>query len=165
MSDAVFVNFHTHTAFSDGEQTPEVLARNLAAAGVHYAALADHDSVEGLARFRRALESHDIPTLPGIELTTQLDERLVHLLAYGFDPEYPELVATLASMRQKRIPDVHSITGSLRAASGHGPGNAGDEAPPSAAPDGRALSGVGGHVATAPVRPARPRDRARGRSG
>lgn len=118
MSDAVFVNFHTHTAFSDGEQTPEELARTLARAGVHYAALTDHDSVEGLARFRRALEAHDIPTLPGIELTTQLEGRLVHLVAYGFDPAHPELAATLASMRQKRIPDVHSITGSLRAASG-----------------------------------------------
>ena len=27
MGDAVLVNFHTHTLFSDGEQTPEALAR------------------------------------------------------------------------------------------------------------------------------------------
>ena len=36
-----------HTIFSDGEQTPEALAASLAAGGVRYAALTDHDTVEG----------------------------------------------------------------------------------------------------------------------
>ena len=50
----ILVNFHCHSIFSDGEQTPEVLAGNLAAAGVRYAALTDHDTLEGLPRFLRA---------------------------------------------------------------------------------------------------------------
>ena len=31
-----------------------------------------------------------MPSLPGIELTTQHEGRVVHLVAYGFDPEHPE---------------------------------------------------------------------------
>lgn len=115
MSDTIYLNLHTHTAFSDGELSPEALAGRLAGAGVRYAALADHDTIAGLARFRDAMESRGVPTLPGLELTTLIDGRMAHLLAYGFDIEHPELIATLASMRQGRGVDVHLID-SLRAA-------------------------------------------------
>ena len=115
VSDTIYLNLHTHTAFSDGELSPEALAGRLAGAGVRYAALADHDTIAGLARFRDAMESRGVPTLPGLELTIQLDGRMAHLLAYGFDTEHPELVATLASMRQGRGVDLHLID-ALRAA-------------------------------------------------
>ncbi len=94
-----------------------MLADRLADAGVRYAALTDHDTVEGQARFREAMEARGIPTLPGLELTTELDGRLAHLLAYGFEP-----VASRSSwprwraMRYGRDVDYHSIAASLRAA-------------------------------------------------
>ena len=58
----ILVNFHCHSIFSDGEQTPEALAANLAAAGVRYAALTDHDSLEGLPRFQEALKKRGKPS-------------------------------------------------------------------------------------------------------
>ena len=116
MAGSIYVNLHTHTLHSDGVLTPEALAERLAAAGVRYAALTDHDTLEGWPRFRDALDAKGIPSLPGIELTTQLDGRIIHLVAYGFDPRQPELTATLASMRAHRSRDTHSIVGSLRAA-------------------------------------------------
>jgi PAS domain S-box-containing protein len=119
MSPTIHLNLHTHTAFSDGATSPEVLAQRLAAAGVRFAALTDHDTLEGQARFREALEARGVPTLPGLELTTQLDGRTAHLVAYGFDPSHPALVATLARMRHGRDIDYHSITASLRAAGRH----------------------------------------------
>jgi len=136
MGDAVLVNFHTHTLFSDGEQTPEALAAGLDAAGVRYAALTDHDTIEGLTRFQEALRKRGIASLTGVELTTQHVGREAHLLGYGFDPEHPEMAATLLSLRQARNLEVHSIAGSLRRA---GSSRQADGAPPatSAAPDGR----------------------------
>lgn len=114
MNDTVLVNFHCHSIFSDGEQTPEALAANLAAAGVQYAALTDHDSLEGLPRFQEALKKRGVASLPGVELTTWFDGREVHLLAYGFDPYDPDLEATLLSLRQAHESEVLSIAGSLR---------------------------------------------------
>jgi len=114
MDETLIVNFHCHTIFSDGEQTPEALAANLASAGVRYAALTDHDTLEGLPRFQEALKKRGIAFLPGVELTTQFDGREAHLLGYGFDPEHPDLAATLLSLRQVRGVEVHSIAGSLR---------------------------------------------------
>ncbi len=134
MADPIYLNLHTHTLLSDGALTPEALAEKLAGAGVRYAALADHDTVEGWPRFRDVLDAHGIPSLPGIELTTRFEGRLLHLIAYGFDPDHPELTATLASMREHRSVDTHSIVGSLRAASAQPP--AADAGAASSAPDG-----------------------------
>ncbi len=116
MAETILVNFHCHTLFSDGELTPEVLVGHLAAAGIRYASLTDHDTLEGLPRFQEALKKHGIAFLPGLELTTQFNGREAHLLAYGFDPTFPELTNTLLSLRQVRNLEVHSIAGSLRKA-------------------------------------------------
>ena len=102
MGEAILVNLHTHTIFSDGEQTPEALAAGLDSAGVRYAALTDHDTIEGLVRFQEALRKRGIASLTGVELTTRFGGREAHLLGYGFDPEHPELAATLLSLRQAR---------------------------------------------------------------
>ena len=136
MDESVHVNLHTHTLFSDGEQTPEALATTLAEAGVRYAALTDHDTLDGLARFGEALDKRGIPSLPGLELTTQLDGRELHLVAYGFDPDHPELAATLVSLRQARSLDVHSIAGSLRKAGSRRPAGIDAVSAVSAAPNG-----------------------------
>ena len=114
MSETILVNFHCHTIFSDGELTPESLAVNLAATGVRYASLTDHDSIEGWPRFQEALKKRGIAFISGVELTTQFNGREAHLLAYGFNPDHSELAATLVSLRQVRSLEVHSIAGSLR---------------------------------------------------
>lgn len=116
MDDSILVNFHCHSIFSDGSQSPEVLAGFLALAGVRYAALTDHDTLEGLPRFQEALKKNGIGYLPGVEITTQLNGIEVHLLGYGVDSENPELQTTLHNLRQVKGLDVHSIAGSLRKA-------------------------------------------------
>jgi PAS domain S-box-containing protein len=116
MSESILVNFHCHTLFSDGEQTPEGLAANLAAAGVRYAALTDHDTLEGLPRFQEALKKHNIASIVGVELTAWYNGQEIHLLGYGLDTANADLNATLGSMRQIRTLEVHSIAGSLRKA-------------------------------------------------
>jgi PAS domain S-box-containing protein len=137
MNETILVNFHCHSIFSDGEQTPEALAANLAAAGVRYAALTDHDSIEGLPRFQEALKKRNIACLTGVELATQFNGREAHLLGYGFDPEYPDLSATLFSLRQVRELEVHSIAGSLRKIGTNRPIGSEEIPAVSAAPDGR----------------------------
>ncbi|MDO9301975.1 MAG: cache domain-containing protein, partial [Anaerolineales bacterium] len=137
MSDSILVNFHCHSVFSDGEQTPEALAGNLDSAGVRYVALTDHDTLEGLPRFQEALKKRGLAFLSGVELTTQFDGREAHLLGYGFDPQHSELTATLLSMRQIRGLEVHSIAESLRKAGSSRPNDTDTASAVSAAPHGR----------------------------
>ncbi len=143
MNESIAVNFHLHSIFSDGEGTPEALAASLAAAEVRFAALTDHDSLEGLPRFQEALKKRGVGCLPGVELTTQFHGQEAHLLGYGFDPQDPELNATLRSLRQRRMePAIHSIASSMRrAGSNHPAGHAGQPAT-SAAPNGHLETGT-----------------------
>ncbi len=142
MSADLLVNFHCHSIFSDGEQTPETLAANLAAAGVRYAALTDHDTLEGLPRFQEAARKRGVSCLPAVELTTWFNGREAHLLGYGFDPQHADLQATLLSLRQVRSQEVHSIADSLRKMGTNLSNGAEHAAGISAAPEGRLETGA-----------------------
>ncbi len=89
------VNLHCHSNLSDGELAPEELAALLARAGVRYAALTDHDTVQGQSVFRSALAQHGVGYVAGLEMTALDDEGPVHLLVYGFDPASSHLEKAL----------------------------------------------------------------------
>ena len=78
----VIVNFHLHSNYSDGEQTPEALASKLSLAGVSFTALTDHDTIEGLPRFQKASKKRGVSSLPGVELTTWFKGSELHILGY-----------------------------------------------------------------------------------
>ncbi len=102
MSATTHVDFHVHSVHSDGVLSPEEVAAQLASAGVVYAALTDHDTVEGVQTFQRAARQRGMGTVTGVEMTVTLDGEEAHLLAYGFDPDHPELLEALAAARQGR---------------------------------------------------------------
>jgi len=102
MNSAVRVNFHCHSHLSDGSVSPDRLAAALAAAGVEYAALTDHDTTQGLAGFEEALGRFGIGCLTGVEITVGDPADAVHILAYGIDPENAALQRILATHRQYR---------------------------------------------------------------
>jgi 3',5'-nucleoside bisphosphate phosphatase len=98
-ADIVRVDLHCHSSVSDGDLSPEHLARTLAAAGVACAALTDHNSLAGQERFRVALKERGIPVVTGLEMDARSTDGPVHLLAYGFDPENEALLTTLHDVR------------------------------------------------------------------
>src|SRR6201992_3973001 len=65
------------------------------ARGLDVVALTDHDP-------RPALPP-GLTLAPGMELSSTLDGRSLHLLAYLFDPAYPALAEAVASIRDDRI--------------------------------------------------------------
>ena len=105
MSRTTRVDFHCHSQMSDGYFAPEVLANKLASAGVHYAALTDHDSLAGLDRFQRAATKRGVATLSGLEIAATFAEREVHLLAYGFTPSH----AAIRKLLGKSLPAGEAI--------------------------------------------------------
>jgi predicted metal-dependent phosphoesterase TrpH len=94
-SETIRVDMHCHSSFSDGALSPALVAKELSDAGVKYAALADHNTLDGLPAFRRALTKYGIGYVSGVEITTAHKHHVLHLLGYGFDPEYSELMELL----------------------------------------------------------------------
>ena len=120
MGQSIRVNFHSHSTCSDGSMTPQRVAEAMADAGVQAAALTDHNTTEGLAPFAEALGRRGVAFITGAEITACDEPVLLHLLAYGFDPENPELQDLLRERRRPAAPPLEpaQIIGVIHRAGG-----------------------------------------------
>ncbi|MET8025639.1 PHP domain-containing protein [Streptomyces avermitilis] len=107
------IDLHTHSTASDGTDTPAELVRNAGAAGLDVVALTDHDSTRGHAEAIAALPE-GLTLVTGAELSCRLDGVGMHLLAYLFDPEEPELLAERELVRDDRVPRAQGMITKLQ---------------------------------------------------
>jgi 3',5'-nucleoside bisphosphate phosphatase len=109
---AVRADLHSHSAASDGTQPPADVVRRAREAGVDVLALTDHDTVVGHDEAVRALPP-GLTLIPGMELSCRLHDHSLHLLAYLFDPEDPELTAELERIRGDRAERARAMVARL----------------------------------------------------
>ncbi|MFF5934672.1 PHP domain-containing protein [Streptomyces sp. NPDC012508] len=107
------IDLHTHSTASDGTDTPAELVRNAAAAGLDIVALTDHDTTRGYAEAIAALPE-GLTLVTGMELSCRVDGVGLHMLAYLFDPEEPELAAERELVRDDRVPRARAMVGRLQ---------------------------------------------------
>ncbi|WP_326679493.1 PHP domain-containing protein [Streptomyces sp. NBC_01237] len=108
------IDLHTHSAASDGTDTPAELVAAAAAAGLDVVALTDHDTVGG---HRQAIDAlpEGLTLVTGAELSCKLDGVGLHMLAYLFDPEEPELARERELVRDDRVPRAQEMVRKLQA--------------------------------------------------
>ncbi|MEV5310092.1 PHP domain-containing protein [Streptomyces sp. NPDC052610] len=106
------IDLHCHSTASDGTDTPAELVRNAAAAGLDVVALTDHDTTRGYAEAIAALPD-GLTLVPGAELSCRIDGISMHMLAYLFDPEEPDLLAERELVRDDRVPRAKGMIGKL----------------------------------------------------
>lgn len=107
------IDLHTHSTASDGTDTPAELMRNAVAAGLDVVALTDHDTVGGHAE-ARAARPEGLTLVTGAELSCRIDGVSLHMLAYLFDPEEPELARERELVRDDRVPRAQGMVAKLR---------------------------------------------------
>jgi 3',5'-nucleoside bisphosphate phosphatase len=100
VTDIIRVDLHCHSSLSDGDHSPAHIAQQLAAVGVVWAALTDHNTLGGQEHFRVALEKREMHFVPGLEMDTRSPEGPLQLLAYGFDLQDQALLQVLQTLRQ-----------------------------------------------------------------
>jgi predicted metal-dependent phosphoesterase TrpH len=112
----VRIDLHTHSTASDGTDTPTELIHNAAAAGLDVVALTDHDTVGGHAEAKAALGALDRPLtlVTGAELSCRIGGVSMHMLAYLFDPDEPELARERELVRDDRVPRARAMVAKLR---------------------------------------------------
>lgn len=99
------VDFHLHSSFSDGSETPQTIVKLMIGAGLRAFALTDHDTTKGIVKAAALLEklqqepdclrslvssaTSDASTklsnpdfFPGVELSCEFEGQEVHVLAY-----------------------------------------------------------------------------------
>ncbi|MFD0025575.1 PHP domain-containing protein [Streptomyces sp. NPDC058382] len=107
------IDLHTHSTASDGTDTPAELVLGAAAAGLDVVALTDHDTVRGHAEAIAALPE-GLTLVTGAELSCRLDGVGLHMLAYLFDADEPELARERELVRDDRVPRARTMVRKLQ---------------------------------------------------
>lgn len=109
-----YVDLHTHTNLSDGTLTPQELVDLARWNGVGVLAITDHNSTADLTDLRR--NNPDICLIQGAEMSCLygVENREIHVVALGFDPEHPAMVDLFRRSRPDRHPYINAILDKLR---------------------------------------------------
>lgn len=96
------IDLHTHSLRSDGALEPAALVERAAARGVTIQALADHDTLAGVAEAMAAGQRLGVRIIPSTELNTESEWGDVHVLGYFLDPADAALEDRLRWLRENR---------------------------------------------------------------
>ena len=97
------IDLHSHSAISDGTDTPAELVEQARRSGLDVVALTDHDTFDGLDEAVAAGTALGVEVVRGVELSCSRQGQSVHLLAYGADPADPALAAEMIRVRGGRL--------------------------------------------------------------
>ncbi len=98
----MLLDLHTHSTASDGQYTPEELARMVKEKEIALWALTDHDTVAGVPQAREAAKGYGLPFVSGIEISTRRGVE-IHILGYGIDEQHPQLLKSCQNYQQERL--------------------------------------------------------------
>lgn len=99
---ARFCDLHTHSQASDGMQPSSENVRIAYNKGLAAVAITDHDTVAGVEEALAAGEEYGIIVVPGVEISTRLEGKEIHVLGYYVDVKDPEFLNRLETLRRTR---------------------------------------------------------------
>ena len=109
------IDLHIHSTASDGRYSPAEIVRMAVAKGLTTIALADHDTVDGVApALEAAREFPELTVIPAIELSTDTPSGEVHVLGYFVDYTNREFKSSLERMRNSRIDRAEKMVAKLK---------------------------------------------------
>lgn len=110
------IDLHCHSTASDGLLTPVELVAYARHREVSVIGLTDHDSINGIARATAAGAEQGVTVIPGVELSSEIDDLQAHILGYFIDPTSKSLQREFAWMNQTRQDRIERIVQNLNTA-------------------------------------------------
>lgn len=86
-----FADLHLHTIFSDGTYTPQELVLEAHSSKLDAIAVADHDTVRGILPALETAKVYGVEVIPAVELSSEYENREVHILGYFIDYQSKKL--------------------------------------------------------------------------
>lgn len=102
-------DLHCHSTASDGALSPTELVQRAHQHGVTSLALTDHDTTAGLSEAQASATATGIKLIPGIELSTEWQNKCFHIVGLGVDPEYPPLAEATHNLQIMRLERAEKI--------------------------------------------------------
>jgi predicted metal-dependent phosphoesterase TrpH len=98
-----------HTNYSDGKWPAQQLIDYLVAEGYDLVSVTDHDRVDMVASIQDLAAEKNLPVLSGVEMSTQWNGNMGHVLCYGFDSEPDYLSAVTEKVVRKQLENTHEV--------------------------------------------------------
>lgn len=96
------IDLHTHSTASDGTLTPEEVVNLAVSKELKAIALTDHDTIDGIARAKKAAAACGLELIPGTELSCVYEGTEIHILGFFVDEGCQELKDGLAKFCRAR---------------------------------------------------------------
>jgi hypothetical protein len=98
-----------HTTYSDGRWPAQQLIDYLVNAGFDLVAITDHDRVDMVANSQALAAAKNLPVLAGVEMSTEWNGHMGHVLCYGFDPENNYLSTVTENVVRLQLENTHAV--------------------------------------------------------
>ncbi len=107
------VDLHMHTTFSDGRWPAQQLIDYLASEHFDLVAVTDHDRVDTIVGVQALGAAKQLPVLAGVEMSTDWNGKMGHMLCYGFDPAHNELAPLTEKITRLQLENTHEVYAEL----------------------------------------------------
>ncbi|MGE5400125.1 MAG: PHP domain-containing protein, partial [Ignavibacteriales bacterium] len=96
------IDLHLHTTCSDGVYSPLEIVTKAKKAGLDVISITDHDNLAGIEAATEFGKQLGVEVIPGVEISTDIEDKEVHLLGYFIDIYHDEFQKYLSFFRQER---------------------------------------------------------------
>ena len=103
------IDLHMHTNYSDGRWPAQQLIDYLVAEGFDLVAVTDHDRVDMVDSIQQLAAQQYLPVLAGVEMSTEWQGKMGHVLCYGFDPEQNHLREITQMVVDRQLENTHQV--------------------------------------------------------
>ncbi len=108
------VDLHMHTTYSDGRWPAQQLIDYLVTEGFQLVAVTDHDRVDKVAEIQALGAEKHLPILAGVEISTDWNGKMGHMLCYGFDPQQNALRALTEKVVRLQLENTQAVNEELQ---------------------------------------------------
>jgi len=109
-----FADLHIHTYFSDGTSSPQEVVDEAVKSGLSSVSITDHDTIEAIAPAQTAARAVNLEVIAGIELSSEMEGKDIHVLGYFFRDVGSILLEELSKIQQARISRIKEMIVKLK---------------------------------------------------
>jgi predicted metal-dependent phosphoesterase TrpH len=97
------IDLHSHTNYSDGFNSPRELIDKAKQKGIEILSITDHDNLAGIEEASEYGRQVGVEIIPGVEISSDIMDREIHILGYFVEPGNPEIERYLEFFRAERL--------------------------------------------------------------